>query len=188
MKLTGSAQFHNRRPESRSQTPPNHNLMPTLPEPLASRSTITALEHPLACFERAKPFLFMRNCTIQNLLRTPIPHPHNLIISILRTMIIELLTRPFFNQNGSLLSQRNNLLEETMVTAEQRSPTLSGNITIHSELRSPRLARESIHSELQSPRLKRDVTIQSEHFNNSLHFVKTVPEEDEEAAAEEVLI
>jgi len=91
-----------------------------------------------------------------------------------------------FDQNGSLLSQRNNLLEETMVTAEQRSPTLSGNITIHSELRSPRLARESIHSELRSPRLARDVTIHSEHLNNSLHYVKTVPEEDEEAAAEEV--
>ena len=98
------------------------------------------------------------------------------------------ITRPYFTQNGSLLSQRNNLLEETMVTAEQRSPTLSGNITIHSELRSPRLARESIHSELRSPRLARDVTIHSEHLNNSLHYVKTVPEEDEEAAAEEVWI
>jgi len=76
-----------------------------------------------------------------------------------------------FDQNQSLLSQRNNLLEETMVIAEQRSPTLSGNITIHSELRSPRLTRESIHSE---------------HLNSNLHFVKTVPEEDEEEAAEEV--
>ena len=79
----------------------------------------------------------------------------------------------YFNQNQSLLSQRNNLLEETMVIAEQRSPTLSGNITIHSELRSPRLTRESIHSE---------------HLNSNLHFVKTVPEEDEEEAAEEVWI
>merc|ERR1719361_1552647 len=58
-----------------------------------------------------------------------------------------------------------------MVIAEQRSPTLSGNITIHSELRSPRLTRESIHSE---------------HLNSNLHFVKTVPEEDEEETAEEV--
>ena len=95
-----------------------------------------------------------------------------------------------FNQNGSLLSQRNNLLEETMVIAEQRSPTLSGNITnIQSELRSPRLSRDvTIHTELQSPRLTRE-SIHSEHLNNSsLHFVKTVPEEDEEEAAEEVSI
>merc|ERR1719295_1921468 len=93
-----------------------------------------------------------------------------------------------FDQNGSLLSQRNNLLEETMVIAEQRSPTLSGNITnIQSELRSPRLSRDvTIHTELQSPRLTRE-SIHSEHLNNSsLHFVKTVPEEDEEEAAEEV--
>merc|ERR1711971_24753 len=91
-----------------------------------------------------------------------------------------------FDQNQSLLSQRNNLLEETMVIAEQRSSTLSGNITIHSELQSPRLSDKTIHSELRSPRLTRE-SIQSKHLNNSsLHFVKTVPEEDEEEAAEEV--
>ena len=75
-----------------------------------------------------------------------------------------------------------------MVIAEQRSPTLSGNITnIQSELRSPRLSRDvTIHTELQSPRLTRE-SIHSEHLNNSsLHFVKTVPEEDEEEAAEEM--
>jgi len=74
------------------------------------------------------------------------------------------------DQNQSLLSQRNNLLEETLVFADQRSPRLARDVTIHSELRSPRLTRESIHSE---------------SFNNSLHFVKTVPEEDEEEETSE---
>jgi len=64
-------------------------------------------------------------------------------------------------QNQSLLSQRNNLLEETLVVAEQLSPRREA----------------AIHSELT-----REANIHLERLN----LVKTVPEEEDEEEEEEV--
>jgi len=84
-------------------------------------------------------------------------------------------------QNQSLLSQRNNLLEETLVVAEQLSPRreaaihseLTREAAIHSELR----REAAIHSELT-----REANIHLERLN----LVKTVPEEEDEEEEEEV--
>ena len=67
-----------------------------------------------------------------------------------------------FLLNQSLLSQRNNLLEETLVVAEQLSPRREA--TIHSEL-------------------TREANVHLERLN----LVKTVPEEEDEEEEEEVL-
>ena len=67
-----------------------------------------------------------------------------------------------FLLNQSLLSQRNNLLEETLVVAEQLSPRREA----------------AIHSELT-----REANVHLERLN----LVKTVPEEEDEEEEEEVL-
>ena len=123
------------------QMPPNHNLMPTL----AAHSPPS-----MVTMHRCK------SCTIQT-------------FPLMEVWIF--FNKPFFYfnspqalppQNQSLLSQRNNLLEETLVVAEQLSPRREA--TIHSEL-------------------TREANVHLERLN----LVKTVPEEEDEEEEEEVL-